>query len=872
MAEASKQRLSNTTGRIDPIAEEACNLDSAAKNVDDSLADMTPAAPMGLHLRCPQCLDLVPVAEQSQDHIQCTSCGSQIAWLGAETLASPAPKGSGAEVGERIGRFELIERLGAGGFGEVWKARDTQLDRTVAVKIPHRGSLGSEGIEKFLREARAAAQLRHPNIVSVHEVGLDGKRIYIVADFIEGLSLDKWMSGRKLAYCDCAALCVKIADGLHHAHEEGVIHRDLKPSNIMIDRRGEPHIMDFGLAKREAGETTMTMDGQILGTPAYMSPEQAKGLAHGADRRTDVYSMGVILFELLTGERPFRGSLQMLLKQVMQDEPVSPRNLDGHVPRDLETICLKCLQKEPARRYPTAKDLSEELGRYLAGRPIKARPVSALERMVRWCGRNRLVAASALAAVLCLLFGLVAATVGYVRTSRALDISQQSLDKSRQSLRWAEQTVDDFFTDVSENTLLYQPGMQRLRKELLQHARDYYEKFLLQSGGDEVVRDELARAHYRVGWITDEIESPIKAMSSYEKAREMQTRLLDADPENSERLKDLGDTHNRIGMALHKQQQLDRSLEAYRKAIDVRSRLAALTPNDRESHRMLANTYMNIGLLEIDRVNYDNAQQNLEQAQSIRLQSPGSGDDPKLRRDLAKGYYNLAKLAMAQRVRADNDTDLAQQWCNRGRQWCEKAAVLFKALAERNRADLDMRYLWAACYFMEAKLANAGVIYGSEPGENLKKALDETLALYQQSSDILEPLAQKNPDVTEYQLSLAELYIRMAEIQYEQKSLPEATASIDQAEEILTRLTTDCGDTARYWKDFAGTWSFIGMHHTDQLRRRKALETLETWQKYLEQVAAESPGAIGVQEPLQLTRGAIESIKKSDSEAENPPL
>jgi tetratricopeptide (TPR) repeat protein len=823
---------------------------------------MTPAAPMGLHLRCPQCLDLVAVTtDHSQDHIQCTSCGSQIAWVGAETLASPAPKGSGAEVGQRIGRFELIERLGAGGFGEVWKARDTQLDRTVAVKIPHRNLLGPEEIEKFLREARAAAQLRHPNIVSVHEVGLEGKRIYIVADFIEGLSLDKWLIGRKLAYCDCAALCVKIAEGLHHAHEEGVIHRDLKPSNIMIDRRGEPHIMDFGLAKREAGETTMTMDGQILGTPAYMSPEQAKGLAHGADRRSDVYSMGVILFEMLTGERPFRGSLQMLLKQVMQDDPVSPRKLDGHVPRDLDTICLKCLQKEPARRYPTAKALSEELGRYLAGKPIQARPVNALERMVRWCGRNRLVAASALAAVLCLLFGLVAATVGYIRTSRALANSEMSRLRERKA-------IDDWYTQISEDTLLNQPGLQRIRKELLLRARDNYEIFLSDSGGDETVRDELARAHYRVGWITDEIDSPVKAMSSYEKAREMQTRLLDADPDNSERLKDLGDTHNRIGMALHKQHQLDRSQESYRKAIDIRGRLASLTPDDRESHRMLANTYMNIGLLEIDRGNYDIARQNLEQAQSIRLQLHDAGDNPKLRRDLAKGYYGLAKLAMAQRVRADNDSDLARQWSKNGRQWCEKAADLFKTLAESNRADLDMCYLWAACYFMEAELANAEVIYGSELEENLKKALEETLALYQHSSDILEPLARKNPDVTEYQLSLAELYIRMAEIQYEQKNLPEATASIDQAEDILTQLTMEGGDTARYWKDFAGTWSFIGMYHTDPLRRRKALETLESWQKYLEQVAAESPGAAGVQEPLQLTRGAIENIKKSETEAE----
>ncbi|MGD0519272.1 MAG: tetratricopeptide repeat protein, partial [Thermoguttaceae bacterium] len=442
---------------------------------------------------------------------------------------------------------------------------------------------------------------------------------------------------------------------------------------------------------------------------------------------------------------------------------------------------------------------------------------------------------------------------------------------SEESRRQERKSIDDWYTQMSEVTLLEEPGMQRIRKMLLQRSRDYYEKFLIKNSGDETIRDELAQAHFRVGWITEEIESPAKAMSSYEIARDMQKQLLQSDQDNIERLKALGDTCNAMGRALQLQQQFDRAMEAYQKAIEVRGRWAALVPEERESHRMLANTYMNIGLLEMERGNYDETRRRFEQAQSIRLQSPGSGSDPKLRRDLAKGYYNLAKLAMAERLRADNDPDLARQWNNHGRQWCEKAADLFKALAESNRADLDMRYLWALCYFMEAELVNAGVIYGLEPEENLKKALEETLALYQQSRDILEPLAQKNPDVTEYQLALAELYIRIAEIQYEQKNLPTAMASIDQAEEILTQLTTDCGDTARYWKDFTGTWSFIGKHHTDPLRRRKALETLETWQQYLEKVAAESPGAAGVQEPLQLTRETIEIIKKSDTDTEKPP-
>ncbi len=288
----------------------------------------------------------------------------------------------------KFSHYELVESIGEGQFGTVWRAKDQRLNRIVALKLPHLADFDERRRTLFLREARATAVLKHPNIVQVHGIDQDGDQPGIVSQFIEGQTLFQLLQEQRPSFAESARILSIVADAVHHAHEAGVIHRDLKPSNILIDLENQPHVSDFGLAKWSGDQSLLTNPGVVLGTPAYMSPEQARGDSHLVDRRSDVYSLGVLLYELLTGKPPFEGNSTLLLHQIQSQDPRAPRSHDRSIPLDLETICLKCLAKSPAERYSTAQELTEDLQRFLASEPIIARSISATERCVRWTRRN----------------------------------------------------------------------------------------------------------------------------------------------------------------------------------------------------------------------------------------------------------------------------------------------------------------------------------------------------------------------------------------------------------------------------------------------------------------------------------------------------
>ena len=361
--------------------------------------------------------------------------------------ALPRAASRSADTPARLfGDHELLNEIARGGMGVVFKARQVSLNRIVAVKMILSGEFASEAfVRRFRAEAEAAAHLHHPNIVAIHEVGEQNGQHYFSMDYVKGPSLAALVKDHPLPAIRAVEYLQKVARAIQYAHEQGILHRDLKPSNVLIGEDDEPRVMDFGLAKRlwnsEAGtaDPELTLSGEVLGSPGYLPPEQAAGRRGTVGPQSDVYSLGAILYHLLTGRPPFVGeSVQDTLAQVLNSEPIAPRLLNPRVPRDLEIICLKCLEKNAPRRYGSALELADELGRFLRHEPIRARPVGAPERMWRWC-RRRPALAAAIALLAIVATGSTTTAVRMARLERTARWEAYATDVNHAQSEWQDE-------------------------------------------------------------------------------------------------------------------------------------------------------------------------------------------------------------------------------------------------------------------------------------------------------------------------------------------------------------------------------------------------------------------------------------------------
>ncbi len=491
--------------------------------------------------------------------------------------------------------YELLALVGRGGMGRVYKAVHLGLGRTVAIKLLT-ATDDDDQLARFREEARAVAHLQHPNIVQVFESGTVHGQPYFSQEFLEGGSLAAKLREGPLSPEAAATLLETVARAIHHSHKHGVLHRDIKPANILLAADGTPKVSDFGLAKRLDRETNLTRTGEILGTPAYMAPEQASGVANDVGPAADIYALGALLYELLTGRPPFQGpdALQTVM-MVLTMDPVSPRALQPQVPKDLETICLKCLEKSPKKRYATADDLAEDLRRFLSGEAIVARPVGLSERSLKWAKRHK--AGAAFIGALVVLFAVTVASavllsIGYRDLDKAntelgqknteLEQSNERLAKSQGEtetmLNYALGTMDQYHFALSDR-LKDLPQGQELRVEVLEQARTTLDGLFAVNPRRPLVWEYLMGGYDMLGNAQASIGELEKSRLSHQRAGEAARRLAKEYPDNPTYPANDAIAQLKIGNVLAQQGQEKEAARYFAESEKVAAELLAKHPD-----------------------------------------------------------------------------------------------------------------------------------------------------------------------------------------------------------------------------------------------------------------------------------------------------
>jgi serine/threonine-protein kinase len=585
-------------------------------------------------------LDYTPSKDEAPDGDLTERPGTAVA--GQAT----APRGRTPAHPQEVAGYEILGVLGRGAMGVVYKARQRGLKRLVALKMILAGEhAGPRELARFRTEAEAVAQLQHPNIVQIYEVGEQDGRPFFSLEYVDGGSLAKTIAGTPQPPREAARLVEVLARAVACAHARGVIHRDLKPANILLTRDGTPKITDFGLAKRLEAGSGQTHTDTILGTPSYMAPEQAEGQARDVGAHADVYALGAVLYELLTGRPPFKAATVLeTLEHVRSREPVAPTQLQPRVPRDLETICLKCLQKDPHRRYPTAAELAEDLRRFLAGEPIQARPVTGPERLWRWCRRNPRVALLSAAVALVVVVWAVTSSVLAWRLQLEQDATERArLDADAQAARALanerlaqanEQLAKQNAVRAAKNASVARtkhqvavarlvqlgeqlegklrggrsaaqlaPAARALREDVLNLLRQTMVAMAQDLEGSDVTSFGMVATHQQMGDLLRKLGQGQKALRQYQQGTEVVKAVVAQQPDNDQARANLGVMLARLGdMVLELNGDALGARGYYQQAWDLQQEIAThprsgqYTPLDNK--RILSHAAQHLGRAE----------------------------------------------------------------------------------------------------------------------------------------------------------------------------------------------------------------------------------------------------------------------------------
>jgi eukaryotic-like serine/threonine-protein kinase len=686
--------------------------------------------------------------------------------------AAPDAERTGAYRPEAVpgDRYVPLRPHAEGGLGEVFVARDEELHREVALKqIRARYAHDPVSRARFVLEAEITGNLEHPGVVPVYGFGqYEDRRPYYAMRFVKGDSLQKAIERfhrggprgagqRSLGLRKLLTSFVAVCQAVHYAHSRGVLHRDLKPENVMLGKFGEVLVVDWGLAKpldrptadaersladqplRPGGSGgAQTVAGSTLGTPAYMSPEQAEGRLEQLTRASDVYSLGATLYSLLTGQAPFRGDTAEVLQRVRAGDFPPPRAVNAHVPPALEAVCLKAMALRPGDRYPSARDLAEELEHWLADEPVAAHREPALARLARWGRRHRTAVAGAaallLTAVIALAAGLVLLEQASARTEQQRQRAeanfaeaQRQRDLARENFQMARRAVDDYFTQVSESTLLKSPlpGLQPLRKHLLEAALRYYQEFVRRGGDDPELQKELAQAYFRVGSINEEIGPKADALGAYQRARDLYQALAQAQPQNASFRNDLAQTHRAIGRIGIETGRLAEASASFRQAIAAGEELVSGNPDVPEFQKDLAWSYNNLGVSLHRSGQARAARRSLRQAVATWERLIAKHPRPEFRAGLAQAHSNLGDFfTLAGRM-------------PEARQAAQQAVALNEEVV-REKADPGFRN----------RLAESLETLGKQFFYD--RQFKPALKAYERALEIAESLVSDNPAVTQY--------------------------------------------------------------------------------------------------------------------------